>query len=280
MRMKRILNIFLAAFMTITAVCAIFFATSPLKRRAAATENSAVIDEAFARPPKDKKRKKPEIPEGVKNVIDAKPFILDGKPCLAILSGEGDNFKQNVKIYLCRGKKILYEINAADGYLPVIEFYPFEQGERFLFFGSQTGGSGGYGNYFVYKLNNNGYDVLYSAEKDNAVFGASFVSGGFLKITNEAANKSVNINVAYVGKELYSQLFDDKNEWTGQTPYVNAVSAVFPYYNASVGTYGLISYRSVVAIAEVNVLGYITQRLIFDGKAFIPVSTDFEISLQ
>ncbi len=278
--MKKILNVFLAAFMTITAVCAIFFATSPLKRKAVATDNSAVTDEAFAKPPKGEKRKKLELPENVKNVIDVKPFMLDGKPCLAVLSGEGDNFKQNVKIYLCRGKKLLYEIVAADGYSPVMEFYAFEQGERFLFFASQTGGSGGYGNYSVYKLKQDGYDVLYESADDTAVFGANFVSGGFLRITNESAQKSVDINVAYVGKELYSQLFDDKNQPKGQTPDVNAVSAVFPYYNASTGDYGLISYRSVIAIAEVNVLGYITRRLTFDGKGFTPVSTDFEISLQ
>lgn len=278
--MKKILNVFLAAFMTITAVCAIFFATSPLKRKAVATDASAVIDEAFLKPPKGEKRKKPELPEDVKNVIDAKPFMLDGKPCLAVLSGEGDDFKQNVKIYLCRGKKVLYEIDAADGYSPVMDFYAFRKDERFLFFASQTGGSGGYGNYFVYKLKTDGYDVLYGSSTDNAVFDASFVSGGNLRITDDSTKKSVDINVAYVGKELYSQLFDDKNQSKGQTPEVNAVSAVFPYYNASTGVYGLISYRSVIAIAEVNVLGYITMRLNFDGKGFTPVSTDFEISLQ
>ena len=74
-------------------------------------------------------------------------------------------------------------------------------------------------------------------------------------------------------------LFDKDGNPTGEPVNVNAVSAVFPYYNGATGLFGLITYRSVTAVAEVNNLGYITQNLAWDGKTFSPVFTNFAISI-
>jgi len=66
----------------------------------------------------------------------------------------------------------------------------------------------------------------------------------------------------------------------GVQPYVNDISFVSPSLNPTDGLWRLITYRSVVAVAEVNRLGYIVQTLYFDGSSFIPAFTEFSISLQ
>ena len=59
---------------------------------------------------------------------------------------------------------------------------------------------------------------------------------------------------------------------------VNDISVVFPYFNAAVGYYQMMTHRSVNAVAEVNRLGYITENLDFSENAFKPYFVNFSIS--
>lgn len=273
---KTIKNIFAIALFLL-ALTAVFFAVSPLKNKAFATEGRPKTERRLA----DTKDFK--LNEKIQNVICVKPFMLGGKGALAVLTGKGEEYKENVVIYVCRGKNILYEITVADGYSPDIKFFLFNQPQKenpldkFLFYSSQTGGSGGYGNYAVYRLNEKNYDVLYDVSADKGDFSGEFISGGKMIIKTEES--SLAVDVSYMDKTFYDKIFGENGEPNGVTPDINAVSAVLPYYNGATRTYGLVTYRAVAAVAEVNRLGYITQTLNFDGEKFTPTFTRFSIEL-
>ncbi len=278
--------------MAVAFTFALFFAVSPIKEMAYAggtraagaaygsavgtTENAAVIAEK----PTKKERKRKKIPEELENAISAKPFLLHGEPALAVLTGKGENYKADVIIHVVKDGKILYGIKAEDGYSPTINFFDFGGEEKFLFYSSETGGSGGYGNYSVYRLRENGSDEIYNVtSSDTAAFTGEFASGGKMILKNVAENGSLSVDVTYMQKDFYDKVFDKDGNPTGEPVNVNAVSAVFPYYNGATGQFGLMTYRSVTAVAEVNRLGYITQNLVYDGGSFKTLFTDFSISL-
>lgn len=274
--MKKTIKFIAIAIISAITLFSVFFAISPIKRTTFVSGECSASYENAAKP----KKRKPELPEGINNVISVKPFFIkDGERAAAVLTGEGELYKQNVKIYVCQGNKILYEIKAEDGYSPEINFFRFEKEKPFLFYSSQTGGSGGYGNYTVYDLGKTDYKILYDANKDDAGFTAEFVSGGRMKLTDGADGNELIADVSYMDKDFYLQIFDKNGEPKGEAANVNGVSAAFPYYNGATGLFGLITYRSVTAVAEVNNLGYITQNLAWDGKAFSPVFTNFAISI-
>ena len=65
----------------------------------------------------------------------------------------------------------------------------------------------------------------------------------------------------------------------GQKPNINAVSFVAPTLNPASGIFRLMTYRSVVAVAEVNRLGYIVATLDFDGEKFTASLSEFSIGI-
>ncbi len=275
--MKKTIKYFVALALALITLTAVFFAVSPLKNRA----------EANAYRPKTERRvddtKDFKLNDKIKNVICVKPFMLNGRGALAVLTGTGEDYKENVVIYVCRGKEILYEIKAESGYFPDIKFFLFqkpekgEHADKFMFYASQTGGSGGYGNYVVYKLNADGYNVLYNVADDTEAFSGEFISGG--KMLVKSPDVSLTVDVSYMDNYYYDKIFDSDGEPTGETVNVNAVSSVFPYYNGATGTFGLIAYRTVTAVAEVNRLGFISRILDFNGEKFVAEFTSFDIAL-
>lgn len=274
--MRKTVKYFFTFALVLISLTTVFFAVSPLKNKA----------EASDRPKKERRftdTKDFKLNDKIQNVVSVKPFMLNGKGALAVLTGTGDDYKENVVIYVCRGNDILYEINAASGYSPDIKFFLFEQpqnkkpADKFLFYSSQTGGSGGYGNYAVYKLEDDGYNCLYDVATDTESFSGKFVSGG--KMLIEHGDVSLSVDVSYMDKTYYDKIFDEKGNPRGESVNVNAVSSVFPYYNGATGTFGLITYRTVTAVAEVNRLGFISRILNFNGEKFVAEFTNFDIAL-
>lgn len=274
--MRKTVKYFFAFALAFIALTTVFFAVSPLKNKAAATD----------RPKKERRlddTKDFKLNDKIQNVIMVKPFMLNSKGALAVLSGTGDDYKENVVIYVCRGNDILYEINVADGYSPDIKFFLFQQpqnekpADKFLFYSSQTGGSGGYGNYVIYKLEDDGYKCLYDVATDTESFSGEFIFGGKMLIKH--GEVFLSIDVSYMDKTYYDKIFDEKGNPRGESININAVSSVFPYYNGATKTFGLITYRTVTAVAEVNRLGFISQILNFDGEKFVAEFTNFDIAL-
>ncbi len=197
----------------------------------------------------------------------------------AKLYGKGENFISNLTVTVKFGGHDPYRIQLEDGYSPLIATFDFGAEDKLLFCSSQTGGSGGYGNYRVYRLKTDGCDLLYDDKENSAQtnFSAVFRPDGFMQITN--GQNSLDVYVGYMDKTFYGEIFAPDGSLKGKQPDIADISYVSPALNPASGIYRLTTYQAVSAVAEVNRLGYIVRFLDFDGNAFIPSSADFSVNL-
>ncbi len=209
--------------------------------------------------------------------------VRDGNAAgIASLYGTGGIYVSDLRVAVHFENYDPYEIKLEDGYSPMIAAFDFGAEDKLLFCSSQTGGSGGYGNYRIYRLKTDSYQLLYDDKTDskNARFDAEFESDGFMRIRNDKTQYALDVYVGYMEKSFYDMIFSPDGSVKGERPYVNDISFVSPSLNPSDGMWRLITYRSVAAVAEVNRLGYIVRTLYFDGSEFVPSFTEFTISLQ
>ncbi len=199
----------------------------------------------------------------------------------ASLYGRGQNYITELKVKVEFENYEPYEIKLDDGYSPFMGVFDFGGADGFLFCSSQTGGSGGYGNYRVYSVKTQTYGLLYDARTDseNSKFDARFEPNGFMNLTNLLTDNSLKIYLGYMPREFYALIFAPDGSVKDEQPYVNPISFVSPALNPASGLYRLCAYRSVTAVAEVNRLGYIVSALSYDGKIFKPDFTEFSITL-
>lgn len=204
-----------------------------------------------------------------------------GNTGTATLYGQGENYITDLKVKVRFENNAPYEINLEDGYSPSIETFDFGAEDEFLFCSSQTGGSGGYGNYRVYRLKPDSYQLLFDDKINGAVhtFGATFQPDGFMLLEDNSTQSTLKVSVGYMDQTFYDRIFAPDGSVIGEPPYVNDISFVTPALNPATGIWRLMTYRSVAAVAEVNRLGYIVQTLDFDGDKFYPTFTEFSIAL-
>lgn len=208
--------------------------------------------------------------------------VLNGNtPGTATLFGSGENFITDLKVIVKFDGFAPYEIKLEDGYSPSIDAFDFGAEDKFLFCSSQTGGSGGYGNYRVYHLKTASYELLYDDKlnSEQTTFSAEFKPNGFMTLQDNSSENTLTVYVGYMDPTFYNKIFNNDGSLTGERPYVNDISFVSPSLNPASGVYRLLTYRSVAAIAEVNHLSYIVQTLNFDGAKFTAFSTDFAINI-
>lgn len=199
----------------------------------------------------------------------------------ASLFGNGETFITDMKVKVNFIHYTPYEIPLINGYSPSIEMIDFGGDNELLFCSSQTGGSGGYGNYQIYLLKPDSYKLVYD-DKENSkdvTFEAIFIPDGVMRLTNNQTNTFLNVDVKFMDKIFYDRIFDQSGNLKGVAPYVNSISFVSPSLNPASGVFRLITYRSVVAVAEVNRLGYIVQTLDYQDGKFLPDFTEFALKL-
>lgn len=225
------------------------------------------------------------VPKGIA-IAGTQPIktvaITDGNiKGTASLLGNGDNYITDLKVRVKFENNAPYDIKLEDGYSPYIETFDFGAQDKLLFCSSQTGGSGGYGNYSVYSVKTDSYKLIYNDKTDSqsTKFEAEFQPYGFMLIKNNSAQSTLRVDVKYMDATFYDMIFAPDGSLTGEQPYVNQISFVSPALNPSDGLYRLITYRSVVAVAEVNRLGYIVQTLSLDKDKFVAEFTEFSIKL-
>lgn len=216
--------------------------------------------------------------EGVKEIKSL--AVKDGNTVGEVrLYGKGETFVTDVYIDVKFDGASPYSITLVDGYSPDIQTFDFGADEKLLFFSSQTGGSGGYGNYRIYRLYTTEYKLLYDDKIDSKTtfFDAKFLDGGFMRITD--VNSNLTVDVKYMQKDFYDQIFAKDGSVVGEQPSINYVSFVSPSFNPASGVYRLLTYRSVVAVAEVNRLGYIVQTLDWTENGFVSRFNEFAIEI-
>jgi len=124
----------------------------------------------------------------------------------ASLYGNGENYITNITLNVEFENYQMYKIELQDGYSPNIEVFDFGAEDKFLFYSSQTGGSGGYGNYSVYHLKTDSYQLLFDNNiySKNNTFDANFKPNGFMNLKNNQTENTLLVYLGYMDKNFYS----------------------------------------------------------------------------
>ena len=121
-------------------------------------------------------------------MISEKTAVIDGKPVEVRLSGVGKTYITEIRLDVLQGGKPVCSIVPPNdfGFDPFIGFYEFSKGEPFLFYSAQSGGSGGYGFYNVYRLTGEKCRQVYDQAQDSAKnrFAGEFIDGCKMVLQN------------------------------------------------------------------------------------------------
>lgn len=134
----------------------------------------------------------------------------------------------------------------AEGYAPTISAFPFTASDRIqIFYAAATGGSGGFGYYFVFDVAENAVRTLFDATTLPNPYTAHF-----------SADRSVVVKRDGTAFLTFAPL-PTASEGSDGAPDVSAVNFVAPSYLYPERRFRLCVYRKVTGVAQVDVYGYL-----------------------
>ncbi len=145
----------------------------------------------------------------------------------------------------------------------------------------ETGGSGGYGIFYIYSLRNNIPHLLFDVEKYNKSYTFKVNYEDFYKVTvgSPSLDLLFTLDISYKGYDYLSELYDEngkiKQPVKGE---VLAATAVYPIVtNLKSLSYDLLVLQRIIGTSNADTLGYVENLLTWNGTQFISTSLAVEI---
>ncbi len=137
----------------------------------------------------------------------------------------------------------------------------------------ETGGSGGYGNFYIYSFLGNDMKDLFDSERYNAesLYKVDYEDQYKVRISNSQLDTMFTLDISDKGKDYLSQLYTVNGELIKPVKgEVQAISALIPFIsNEKENYYELSAIQRVVGIYNADTLGYIQNQLGWNGKNFV-----------
>lgn len=205
-------------------------------------------------------------------------ILPDEKPCKITLSGkpyECDSpYYTDIRIEVFTSPKIVLAPRQDSGYSPVIAPFNF-LGKDYeqIFFASSTGGSGGFGNYYVYDFSQRKTNTLFDSENIPNIFSAQY-------------GDNYTAQISKLGKPFFAydlsqrkdlaDMWDNDGKFIGEgSPDVSAINFVEPTYIYSMKRYRLNLWQKVTLGYQADVAGYIITTVdLKDNYNFVSVWSD------
>lgn len=230
MKKYRILPISIIVFVFAFATC---FCVSTAQNECLATQNRIVITEICAKLSKDG---------------DTQKVRLTGVP-----ASENSPYFEDIKIEY-NGKSFSPKENG--GYSPSLNAFDFlGEGYTQLYYSASTGGSGGFGIYYVYDLSKNVTTLFDYSEYEN-------------KFTGKYIDGLAQINLD--GKPI---LYFPASGRVG-APEISGINYVEPSYAFLLNRYRLTLWQKVTGDFQADVLGYVVTLLDLKDNTTFPFSTN------
>lgn len=136
-----------------------------------------------------------------------------------------------------------------------------------------TGGSGGYGIFYVYSFKDNNLQEMFNVEKYNTEYKFIVNYEDFYKVSigNPQLNVLFTIDISNKGGEYLSQYYNEdgklKQPVKGE---VLALAALYPIVtNEKSNSYDLLAIQRIIGTTNSDTLGYVENLLTWDGTKFI-----------
>lgn len=134
-----------------------------------------------------------------------------------------------------------------------------------------SGGSGGYGYFYIYSFKNNNLKEIFNFDKYNSEYKYIVDYSNLYKVNvgNVTLDKLFIIDISYKGYDYLSKYYFEngilKNPVKGE---VLALSTLVPIINDNSNFYNLLSFQRIIGTSNSDNLGFVQNLLSFNGKNF------------
>lgn len=136
-----------------------------------------------------------------------------------------------------------------------------------------SGGSGGYGFFYIYSFKNNYLREIFNFDMYNKeyIFKVDYADLYKVNVANIMLDKLFILDVSYKGYDYLSQYYDENGRLKSPVQgEVLAIGALVPLINnEKINSYDLIALQRIIGTTNSDTLGYIQNLLTWDGQKFI-----------
>nr|WP_272507358.1 VCBS repeat-containing protein [Clostridium aestuarii] len=188
-------------------------------------------------------------------------------------------FADNITVVIRDGKTknlytILLKINS--GYNPTIFLGNFTSDKaNDILISIDSGGSGGYGFFYVYSFLNNQTQKLFDFElfNDYYLYDVIYKDNYQVEVISKTLNKKFTIDIRNKGDSYLMQIYNEngtlKSPICGQ---VSAINELYPIDFQRNGVYDLYSIQRIIGIYNADTLGFVQTHLRWNGQRFVAVN--------
>lgn len=161
------------------------------------------------------------------------------------------------------------------GYYPAILLADFTgDGIQEIFLGMASGGSGGFGFYYIYSLEGGRVSTLFDFNTFPKYFEAVYADNYRVNVSDSRSDKQYVIDLSSRDREYLSSIYNDN----GQLRHllradVSGVHSVLPFFVNRDNRYHLLIMHRITGLYSADVLGYTQEFLRFDSHSFVPYFT-------
>lgn len=136
-----------------------------------------------------------------------------------------------------------------------------------------SGGSGGYGFFYIYSFNGNSFKENFNFDDYNTEYKFKVDYADFYKVDigNAILDKLFILDISYKGYDYLSQYYSENGKLKKPVQgEVLALSSLFPIVNdEKFNYYDLLAFQRIIGTSNSDTLGYIENFLSWDGKKFV-----------
>lgn len=224
------------------------------------------------------------IAKGKESVVEVRIANVISKDKLnkVVLYGtykDDSQFAENIRIEVKELKtdKVIMTVKPKEnaGYNPTILPADFTGDDlKEIFLGINSGGSGGFGYFYVYSLADAKENILFSNESWNVKYTANYQDCYKVKVSNENKSQNFIIDLSLRDSEYLASIYDKNGKLLEpKSADVSGVNTVFPYLNSAQGVFQLEVLQRITGLYNADQLGYVVNQLNYENGQFKPYFT-------
>ncbi|MBO1909876.1 VCBS repeat-containing protein [Sporosarcina sp. 6E9] len=203
--------------------------------------------------------------------------ILDNVYLYGNVDAQLGNLADNITLFIQDGrsnKKTTIPLESTAGYNARLFLGDFNKDNiADIMISADTGGSGGYGIFYIYSYRNNILKELFDVDKYNAkyLFNVNYEDYYKVNVENRQLNKLFKIDISNKGADYLSQFYDEEGKL--KEPFLGGalgISALNPIItNNKSYNYDILAFQRIIGTVNGDTLGYIENLLTWNGNQFV-----------
>lgn len=142
-----------------------------------------------------------------------------------------------------------------------------------IFLGINSGGSGGFGYFYIFDAQNNEIKTIFDYEEysKNNQYTGKYLDYYRAFVTKTDASEKYAIDLTLRPKDYIDMIWDSNGKLIKPVEvFISGVNTVFPYYNYTSHKFELLVYQRVTGLYSADGLGYVMTQLTFSNGIFTP----------